>query len=273
MRVLVVVMFLLAGCVSVSDEPIEWSETSQDLDVAFQGCTGSVAFSLQPFSSADKYLPPGFHAEDASHFFSATAGVGLPNLNQALFGLIITDCTLSHTGLQEYIAVAWILLESPRAEWEEDPADFEWYELFRYTNGPSLPDSLAQFHWEAEVGNISTAQISNPPYLAARYWQLGEPAMFTMSHEGSGVPIDASGQHRTWSQHQNGTTTYEFDLEAQLLLGPGICTGNANHWSYQFLGGSCTDLASAVSPNTQFAAFTGLELAGHFHFEKDGFVS
>lgn len=239
----------------------------------FQECTGSVAFAMRPFSAVNAYLPPGYEAEDAAVFFTQALGAPVPNVNQALFALILTDCTLSHTDRQEYLAVAWVFLKPPTADWMEGEADLNWYEWKRYSHGPELPESLAQFHWEAEIGNITTGVISNPPYLAARTWSMGEnPEVFTMSHEGSGAPISATGLYRTWNAHENGTTVYEFDLEASLLLGPGVCAADPNHWTFDFIGGACGDRIVSLSPEIQYAAFTDLNLDGTFFFEPNRFV-
>lgn len=266
--------FAFAGCVSSStnDEPLTESGR-QHLAVDFENCTGSVAFSMQPFSATDNYLPPGYEPEDAGIFFSRALGTPETRLGQALFALIITDCTMSHTGLEEYLAVGWIFLKPPESTWLEADADYNFYEWARYTDGPTLPDSLSQFHWAAEIGNITTGVITQPPYLAARFWGLGDPTVFTMSHEGSGIPLDAAGYYRTWNAHENGTTTYDFQLVAQLLLGPGICAGEETHWTWDFLGGNCGESIGLISPNVQYAAFAGLDLDGEFHLEPDEYVT
>ncbi len=254
---------LLAGCAGdpgLTSDGASNSSAPGPLIVAIEAtaCNNLILFQLLDFDAAEPYLPPGFHARDASELLDNPAVVG-----KTAMVLVTLDCTVRGQPQPWQPAFLELFVEHPVVPEVNGTARFDFYEVERYGDTNELAGAVRAAGWRLLPANVSIDAMPVAGRLVTGSATLSDDRGTLVNMMGSApTPLNLDfGQLRFWQQTPTGLGFFETSFPIEPGAGGAVCSMRADSTAAKLAG------STTCPPGTPLlASFTDLSFNSRFVF-------
>lgn len=219
-------------------------------------CADLVLFQLLDFKATEPFLPPGFHARDASELLGNPAVVG-----KTAMVLVTLNCTLRGQDQPWRPAFLELFVAHPAVPEVNGTARFDFYEVERYGSSNELNGSLRDAGWRIVPADVAVQVMSASGDVIMGSGAVTDEKGSLVTMTGSTpAPLNLDfGSMRFWQQTHGGLGYFETAFPLNPGTGGAACSMRAGS-TVAALAGSTT-----CPPGTPLlASFPDLTFSSHF---------